>query len=135
MKYSTLLILIFSIIFCNCKTSQNMTYQYADGSGNAYIINTKTIQYKPIKAKESSSGEYSGGNDAIINITEENFKEIQIILEKAIHNKAIHIENRVMMSGLIVIVNNNNTKTIIIKPKCVEQSEIENYLLKIFHKQ
>lgn len=135
MKYSTLLILFLTVLFCNCKTTQNMTYQYADGSGNAYIINNKAIHYKPITAKESSSGEYSGGDEVIINITEDVFNEIKIMLEKAILNKSIHIENRIMMSGLIVIVNNNNTRKIIIKPKCVEQSEIENYLFKIIRKQ
>ena len=135
MKYFAVLLFLFSIFLCNCKTIQDMTYQYADGSGNLYVISNKTIHYKPITTKESSSGEYSGGNETIIDITESIFTEIKSLIEKAINNKAIHIENRVMMSGLIVIVNKNDKKTIIIKPNCLEQSEIESYLHKILHKQ
>ena len=86
-----------------------------------------------MKPEFSSSGIYDGGEyikKQISNIQFENFKSE---INKAVENKEIHIEKRVMMSGLIKIKKGDNETTYIIKPGSKEQIQIEK-LLKEFLK-
>jgi len=116
---------------------KNVNYVYRDGSGNSYIFQETSgqinFEYVPVKKEFSSSGEYSGGESIKKSITKNQFDEIKKLLEKSIRNKKIHIQNRVMMSGMIIIENGKNKITFIISPDSIEKTQIEEKLKKIKH--
>ena len=62
--------------------NQNEIYEYADGSGNKYIIKNDLkifIEYIPIKPHLSSSGFYDGGDYKKKEITKLDFNKIYSI--------------------------------------------------------
>ena len=130
------LFILFFLYSCltltlGCKMNNNLIYTYSDGSGNSYIINStgeKILEYNPVKPHSSSSGTYDGGNYRKIKINESQFSKITSSFNKAIVNKKNQIENRVMGSGLIIIQENKNKKTYILKPGSIEQLELEKTL-------
>ncbi len=106
---------------------------YADGSGNSYVImedREKTLEYNPVKPEFSSSGVYDGGIYVKKTITDSQYTQIRSVLRDALQNKLIHIENRVMGSGLITIQESGTTRSCILKPNSLERRAIES-LLKI----
>jgi hypothetical protein len=115
-------LLYFSVLFVfNCTTSKKNTpstnntniqmaptttinqptHSYTDGNGNLYTLYTTKLVYSPIKKEMSSSGYYSGGVAKTVNISNEQFTNIAKIITQAINNTNIHIEQRVMGSGIV----------------------------------
>lgn len=123
-----LLALIILSIFSTCKIPKQMTYQYSDGSNNTFIITSNSRKYLPVSAEQSSSGLYDGGQEKTVKISAEEYKNIRDIIEKTVRNNNILAENRVMMSSLIKISTNNDSKIYILKPDCPEQIKIESIL-------
>lgn len=103
-------------------------YNYLDGNGNKYIISNELIEYIPVKPSFSSSGVYNGGDYIKKEISEIQYNKLTNSLNIAIKNKKCHIKNRVKMSGLIVIQEENNEKAYILSPGSEEISKIENIL-------
>ena len=112
----------------------NPVYIYGDGNGNTYIISWnfkgKTLEYKPVKPENSSSGEYDGGKYIKKKLNDIQYNEITSIIDKAVKNKKVHIKDRIKMSGMITIQKAKNKTTCIIKPGSKEQIEIEKTLKK-----
>lgn len=109
-------------------------YTYADGSANRYIITASSLQYLPIKPEESSTGMYSGGDPANVNLTEAQFKSVQQLLEKAISATGNHITDRIKMSGAVTRTTASDTVTIILKPGVPEQVALESALKQLLKK-
>ncbi|TET61649.1 MAG: hypothetical protein E3J52_00735 [Promethearchaeota archaeon] len=103
-------------------------YNYLDGNGNKYIISNELIEYIPVKPSFSSSGVYNGGDYIKKEISEIQYNKLATSLNIAIKNKKCHIKNRVKMSGLIVIQEENKEKAYILSPGSEEISKIENLL-------
>src|SRR6186713_2728744 len=74
-------ILFFNLILTACMSS--ISYQYADGSANVYIIKPDSLEYIPVKPEESSTGFYSGGDPKKIALKPEEFRNVQAMLEVA----------------------------------------------------
>ena len=129
MRIVTYAILINLLNF-SCMNKPSV-YEYADGSGNAYKIQPSSLEYIPVKKEESSSGIYSGGEAKTVTINAEQYKNISILLESAMNNTAIHINDRVLMSGVIRAISSENTRSCIIKPGSDELSKIEDALKNI----
>jgi hypothetical protein len=129
------LILLNTVLFYTCSMEKLSTYIYADGSGNVYTIAPKYIEYNPVSPEKSSSGIYSGGEYVKKAITLKDYNRIKESIGKAVSNKAIYIENRMMGSGLITIRENEKQKTVIFKSGCKEQTAIEDILQEIIKKQ
>ncbi len=118
--------------------SVTVTYTYADGSGNTYILteqNVKILGYVPITAKESSSGVYHGGEPVQKQITDAQYAAFVSAIEKAIQNRSIHIEQREMKSGYIKIQKGAEESVYIIAPNAPEQMEIERVLKEAMSKK
>lgn len=107
---------------------QPITYEYADGSANLYLLTETSLEYLPVKPEESSTGMYSGGEPKTITITPDQFNELKSLLENALANTSIHISDRMKTSGLISMMGANNKKQCIIKPGCPEMKAIEEAL-------
>jgi hypothetical protein len=103
-------------------------YEYADGNGNRYTVTPSLLTYDPVTPERSSSGRYSGGEPARRNLTPLEYDSIYQLLEKAIHNRSVHISDRIMMSGAITTVKGERQTTVIIKPGCEEQQLLEELL-------
>ncbi|NVM19087.1 MAG: hypothetical protein HWN80_15335 [Candidatus Lokiarchaeota archaeon] len=103
-------------------------YNYLDGNGNKYIISNELIEYIPVKPSFSSSGVYNGGDYTKKEISEIQYNKLATSLNVAIKNKKSYIENRVKMSGLIVIQEKDKEKAYILSPGSEEISKIENLL-------
>ncbi len=106
-------------------------YEYADGSANRYIITPDTLEYDPVTPAESSTGTYSGGDPRAVSITAGQFEAIGQLFDKALGNKAVHIQDRVKTSGAISIVKGDSHTQVILAPGCAEKEAIESLLKKI----
>lgn len=111
------------------------SYKYLDGSGNTYVITVDTLQYIPVTPMNSSSLYYHGGDPANVPITAEQFHTISGLFESHILNTALHIEQRVMMSGVIIRNNGPEKKEVILRPGSREIFAIETELNKLVKKK
>ncbi len=102
--------------------------EYADGNGNRYIITSTILQYVPVTPETSSSGTYSGGEAKVITLHDAQHKAINKLLQDAIGNKAIHVENRVMGTGLILKDDGSGSEKWIIRGDAPEKERIEGLL-------
>ncbi len=127
MRYSLILFLLLNF---SCMKSDHQ-YVYADGSANRYIITSDTLKYDPVTPAESSTGSYSGGDPKTVSISAAQFESISQLFDKAVANKAVHIEDRMKTSGAISIVKGDNRTQIILAPGCAEKEAIESLLRKI----
>lgn len=75
----------------------------SDGNGNLYEIGPTLLFYKPVTAKQSSSGLYSGGEPAALALTAEMQNALQEAVHKAVVQKSDHISNREKGSYQIAI--------------------------------
>lgn len=129
----TLYLLGFLTLLTACMHAQPQ-YTYADGSANRYVITASSLQYLPVKPEESSTGMYSGGDPANVNLTEAQFKSVQQLLEKAISATDNHITDRIKMSGAVTRITASDTVTIILKPGAPEQAALESALKQLLKK-
>lgn len=101
--------------------------EFSDGNANSYIINTKKINFDPVKAIESSSGLYSGGNPKEINITENDFNSLFIKAETLTNSKDLITDNRTMGSCQIKLSFENSEIVKILKDS-PETESFKKYL-------
>lgn len=118
-------IVLFSISY-----SSHLILQYADGNGNVYSIEDNWFEYTPVKPINSSSGIYSGGNAVKKKITDAQIQEINDAFAAIFENKKIHIEKRVMGSGMLKCENANTITTVIIG-NCEEKNALEKMLAEL----
>ena len=123
-------IILLLLINSSCMNSDHR-YVYADGSANLYIISSDSLEYDPITPEESSTGIYSGGEPKTVSISTEQFKSISQLFDKALANKAVHIEDRMKTSGAISIIKGDVRTQIILAPGCAEKEAIESLLKQI----
>jgi hypothetical protein len=108
-------------------------YEYADGAGNLYIINSKSIEYRPITKAQSSSGNYSGGTPRTVKIDTVQYQTISMMLDRALNLKSIHVGDgkmgRAKGTGTISKqAKNRQVQTQVIAMESLERREIEAFL-------
>lgn len=130
-----LLFLIVSglaLLLWGCKEMKNATLRYADGSGNSYIVSprpTPQLMYQPVKPAFSSSGMYDGGEPLTRKLTPTEHGRILELVRAALENTSVHIKDRVKMSGAIHVKPEQGEEvSVILKPGCTEQTNLESYL-------
>jgi hypothetical protein len=112
---------------------QPITYEYADGSANLYILTENELRYVPVTPEQSSTGMYSGGNPKTVSVTPAQFGELQGLFDSALKNTAIHIPDRIKTSGMISQMGAQKAQCII-KPYCTEMIAIEAKLKEVLGK-
>jgi hypothetical protein len=123
-------------LMVNCNGEKTMKYkyaEYADGNGNSYIVTpgeTITLEYNPIKPAQSSSGVYDGGEYVKKEISETEYQAIVGAIKSAVKNKSVHLQNRPLGSGKILIETENGKKRYVIAQNSDEQQRIEEQLKK-----
>lgn len=108
-------------------------YVYADGSANRYIVTSDSLQYDPVTPAESSTGTYSGGDPKSVSISAAQFEAISELFNKALANKAVHIEDRMKTSGAISVVKGETSTQVFLAPGCAEKDAIEGLLKQILN--
>jgi hypothetical protein len=115
-------------------------YEYADGAGNVYIINPKSIDYRPITRAESSSGNYSGGKPRTVKIDTVQYQTISMMLDRALNLKSIHVGDgkmgRAKGTGIISKqAKNRQVQTQVIAIESLERREIEAFLDRLINER
>ena len=106
----------------NAQTS----YKYFDGNNNTFIINDSLVKYVPVKAKESSSGVYSGGKAKQVKINIEKFQRLEKLFAEAFEKESEKQIIREMISGALrEYYTNKLKKEAILKPKSEIKKKIE----------
>jgi hypothetical protein len=123
--------IIFFILNTAC-ISQPSTYEYADGNANLYLISSGELKYLPVQAEESSSGTYDGGKAKTKMLSPSQFRMLSDLFEKTLDAQSIHIEKRVMLSGMISVIGSKKRQCIL-KPGSAEMISIENSLKQILN--
>ena len=114
-----------------CKDMEKATILYADGSANSYLLTPKPepqIEYSPVKPEFSSTGTYDGGEPVTRKISREQHQRILEAVRAALENKAVHIKDRIKMSGLVRVKTDEGEVTVILTPGCAEQKALEQAL-------
>lgn len=109
-------------------TRSDATVGYYDGSGNAYIFQRGSIEYRPIKRGEGSTLEYSGGEPFHKPIDAGTYAKIAQALNKAIDTPEAQIPDRTMMSGAIHLKCGEASQEWIIAPGRPELATIESLM-------
>lgn len=120
-SFFLLAICVFSIAMSE---SGKKSYRYIDGNNNDYLIKTDSIFYFPVSEKESSSGEYNGGNPKSDKLSGEEFIKIESLIKAIVKDKKNHIDNRLMGCGTLV----SGNKSLFIDMNSPLKLDLENYL-------
>ncbi len=126
--YSIPFFIIVLLLQAGCANMKSIKYLYSDGNGNTYKIghlDGRSLEYIPVRPEMSSSGEYDGGEPVRKSLTEKNMEQIADLLNRAISHSAVHIQNRVKGSGLIVKSEGGAETAIIISGDSDEKRKIE----------
>ena len=68
-----------------------ISFSYTDGNNNNYRITENLLSYTPVRAIESNSGEYDGGEPKTIDLSPEQFKTIQLAMMDAFEAISEHV--------------------------------------------
>jgi hypothetical protein len=106
------------------------TYEYADGAGNLYIINARSIYYRPIRTEQSSSLNYDGGKLRIVKIDTRQYQEMAALLDRFLKFRSVQSNyasvGRAKGTGLISKQDKNRRIwSRVISMNSQEQKEIE----------
>lgn len=124
-QYIGLILVIFMMIFVSCLAADNpdlsaksctqtaspreWEFSFADGSNNFYSLqylasdSAYLLEYKPIKAHESSSGVYSGGQTVKVELSSQSAEQIHRWVTRLASKTELHVKNRMMMTGKFLL--------------------------------
>jgi hypothetical protein len=109
--------------------SAQVSYMYSDRNMNTYTVKETELKYDGVKAKESSSGDYSGGEHKTKIITPYDLNKINVLFDEAVTDTLSHQKQRSMGSGLFIRYNKTTVeKKMIIKYDSPTQQKIETLL-------
>ena len=98
--------LLLPLLLTGCQSTNYKPadmYFYLDQNNNSYSITPTQIKYNPIAEKNSSSGVYNGGKNAVVPITKEQFNNIAQLAEELLQNKNYHANKREMLTAVLSV--------------------------------
>lgn len=140
MRLAVLAVLTTTLFATGCAPKCNMnrcpdelsnaavSVAYYDGSANEYHFRGGSVEYRPVKPEESSSGRYSGGAPFKRPLDGAMSAKIANAFNAAIDAKTAQISNRVMLSGVIAIQCGKESREWIIAPGSPELGAIETLM-------
>lgn len=99
--FSTLSLMFFCGITLGASTKVGDAMIYVDGNNNSYELVGDSLFYNPVTAKESSSGEYSGGVPSKLLLDPYEKQTILQFVSRLIKDKENLIETRLMGCGTL----------------------------------
>ena len=103
------------------------SYTYIDGNNNRYTIKRDEIVYRPITPADSSTGTYSGGAPATIELAPDAFEHLETLLQLVLDDTAHHLADRPMGSGTLSV----GDQTVVIAARSRHKSELEAELRRL----
>ena len=117
------------ILFTQCKDENiKMNYTYIDQNNNRYYISQFKIDYHPIKASESSSGVFDGGEEKSVSISEQNHAQIVELAEQFLINKYHENLKREMLTAVLYSKDQYDNKRSVILKASDKRTQFENLL-------
>jgi len=101
-NYKNILTTICFLAFAFSGFASMTSYTYIDGNNNEYLIMEGSVTYKPITARESSSGTYNGGEAKNVAITSSQFQKIETLIKTILKDKSAHEATRQMGFGTVI---------------------------------
>ncbi|TFG59235.1 MAG: hypothetical protein E4H36_14190 [Spirochaetales bacterium] len=80
---------------------ENPMYTVADGSGNVYRFDGEVLSYNPVKAAESSSGVYDGGEPYSRTLSPADSADLTALLEECLEKSPAESGARPMGTWLV----------------------------------
>jgi len=77
-------------------------YVYLDGNNNTYTITDDRLVYRPVAPAASSSGSYSGGEPATIDLVREQLVELDGLFAQVLADTANHVTDRAKGCGIVI---------------------------------
>lgn len=90
--------------------------QYTDQNNNRYLIWPDRMAYQAVTAARSSSGSYTGGQDATIALEPAAFEQLQRLSMGLLDDQAKHADRREMMTVVLSIRQGQKTEQAILYP-------------------
>jgi len=118
------------ILMCNCKSMAVKSIQYSDQNNNHYSITRTSLIYTPVTPEESSSGVYSGGDPAEVQLTKDEFNTILSLSEKIMKASEGNEMKREMLTSVLVISEEGKSRKAILK-RSEARSALEELLQKV----
>ncbi len=134
------IILSFGFVLIHCNSNKSISQMntqkisYVDGNGNRYSLIGNKLTYDPVQPINSSSGTYSGGDPASIELNEEQIEQLLKTISEARENKADHTEKRTMGSATIFIYVEDEPHRFMLKMRSVSKKNIEKILKELISK-
>lgn len=125
----TITLIACLVLFTQCRDEKiRMNYTYVDQNNNRYYISQLTINYRPIKASESSSGVYDGGEEKTVSISEKEYSDIVVLAEQFLSNKNNENIKREMLTAILYSKDQNDNKRNVVLRSSKERSLFEEKL-------
>ncbi|MEZ4990661.1 MAG: hypothetical protein R2824_09625 [Saprospiraceae bacterium] len=102
------------------------TIKYVDFNNNVYTIAGGKLHYAPMKVENSSSGIYSGGDEQLITLSEEQLAMIGEKAQAIADTLSLHLEQRQMLTAVLFVGEGEDRKKFI-----VARSELQGGLEKL----
>jgi hypothetical protein len=77
-------------------------YTYVDGNNNTYEIDRDRLSYKPVRAANSNTGMYSGGEPQTIALAADQFAALETLLRSFVGDTQHAITDRSKGCGTLV---------------------------------
>lgn len=120
-------LMLFVLTGCGDRVDK-MIYFYTDQNNNTYTISSSEVRYDPITPKESSSGVYSGGEKAVVPITQKTFRKIVQLAETLQQDTLSHIDRREMRTAILLAESNGKDISRVILLPSEKRSALEKLL-------
>lgn len=111
-------------LFCAAKCTDDMSFNYVDGSNNSFNISSNNLKYEPVKPMFSNSGFYDGGNKQGIPLSDSLYQKLVELAKAALDDKEAHLENRPKGSGTLSL----NGKRVVLAMSSSSKQALESAL-------
>jgi hypothetical protein len=102
--------------------------RYSDINNNSYSATEKELVYSPVKAEQSSSGFYSGGDPARQTLRPEDWEILEQLVMAILDNESIHLKQRRMLTVLLRVEQADLKRSSLILARSEEQAALEAFL-------
>lgn len=106
------------------------SFSYADINNNTFRGDPQRLSYRPIQAKESSSGVYSGGEAKDLDLQADQWETVQDLIKAIIDNESIHLEQRRMLTTRLFVSRAGESQSWIIR-RSEEQAALDTFLRQV----
>lgn len=108
---------------------------YADGSANRYEISAHELVYVPVRPETSSTGRYSGGEPATVELSAAQYRQLKTLFEDALAQTDQQQTDRIKTSGWVLVEAGELKREAVLKPDAATKQAIEAELKKILGRE